>query len=682
MLRTFMLCALAAWAAGAEVIPLASRTTIGSAPYHDAAVVDRLLVAVGEGALSTFDLTDPLAPRPLGRLGGLGAVRQVVIAAGIAYVAAREDGLAVVDVRTPSAPRLLSRYDTLEKATGITVAGNLCFVACRSYGVEVIDISDPARPQHLSTAFPTQEAQSVAWDAGILYAGIWGNRQVAIGDVRDPRHPRELARVDLDGFGDGVEVQAGILYAATGHHARAFIGGHGEKDRAGERGWGAGHGLELWDVHNPARPRLLARHKTRAFYTGVPDMWSVEVHGGTAFLTDTQNGVEVIDVAAPASPRSLARFLLPPPEAAGGLAVGEGALYVAGLGSGLYVVPASGLAKPVTRIPAGPTAIAADPRPMVALDSGWWTVRPGGQIREAVALPGDRLALAAGDAGVHLLALGPQPTVTATLPTRGPARSVAVHGDILVVAEGWGGLSTWRLTGTTCAALGRWDAGGEVVLQVVLPAPGRWAVVEKGIRMLAVLDLQDPANPKEVATWTGPGIFYGPQIAASAVADRWLAWWWHVGGPYWLDLAAPGHPAPARPIAGNLRSGVTGAAVAGDSLLVMARNSGLVVMRPQDSSDIHDLPFARLAENQFGHKSMNGLATAVDDLLVVNNAAWSMVRVIDVADRAKPRLIEVIRTAGNPGRATVAHGQIVIPDGYEGVRIAPLARLRPQPATP
>ena len=151
---------------------------------------------------------------------------------------------------------------------------------------------------------------------------------------------------------------------------------------------------------------------------------------------------------------------------------------------------------------------------------------------------------------------------------------------------------------------------------------------------------------------------------------------------HWLDLAAPGHPAPARPIAGNLRSGVTGAAVAGDSLLVMARNSGLVVMRPQDSSDIHDLPFARLAENQFGHKSMNGLATAVDDLLVVNNAAWSMVRVIDVADRAKPRLIEVIRTAGNPGRATVAHGQIVIPDGYEGVRIAPLARLRPQPATP
>jgi hypothetical protein len=676
--RIIAMAAIAVTAAGADPVALTSQRIVGSGPCHDAAVAGSLLVAVGDGVLTTADLGDPLAPRPLGRLAGLGAVRQVVVAGGIAYVAAREDGLVVVDVRTPSSPRLISRYDTLEKATGIAVAGNLCFVACRYYGVEVIDISDPARPQHLSTAFPTLEAQSVAWDDGILYAGIWGDRQVAIGDVRDPRHPRELARAELDGFGDGVEVHAGILYAATGHHARAFTGGHWEKSRAGEPGWGAGHGLELWDVRDPSQPRLLARHKTRAFYTGVPDMWSVEVHGGTAFLTDTLNGVEVIDVSAPASPRPLARFLLPAPEAAGGLAVGDGALYVAGLGNGLYVVPAPGMAKPVPRTEIMPAIIADDPRPRASADAGWWTVRPGGQVREAVALPGDRIAVAAGDAGVHLLTLEPQPTVISTLTTRGPARSVAVHGNILAVAEGWGGMSTWRITPTGCEALGRWDAGGEAVLQVVLPAPGRWAVVEKGIRMLAVLDLQDPASPKEVASWTGPGIFYGPQIAASAIADRWLAWWWHTGGPYWLDLAAPGHPAPARPIAGNLQSGVSGAAVTGDTLLVMARHSGLVVMRPEDPTDLLELPFSRLAENRFGHQNMNGLATAIDDLLVVSNAAWSMIRVVDVADRAKPRLLDVIRTAGNPGRATVAHGRIVIPDGYEGVRIAPLAKLRPQ----
>jgi hypothetical protein len=682
MIRIIALCVFTSLAAGADMIQLASRGAIGHGSCHDAAVAGTLLVAVGDGALTTFDISDPLRPRPLGTLPGLGAVRQVVMADGIAYVAAREDGMAVVDVRTPTAPRLLSRYDTLEKATGIAIAGNLCFVACRYYGVEVIDVGDPARPQHLSTAFPTLEAQSVAWADGILYAGIWAERLVAIADVRDPRHPREMARASLDGFGDGVAVHDGLLFAATGHHASAFAGMHWQEDRAGEPGWGAGHGLEIWDVRNPANPSLLARHKTRAFYSGIPDMWSVEVHGRTAFLTDTRNGVEVIDVSTPAAPRSVARFSMSEAAAAGGLAVAEGALYVAMLADGLQVVPAAGLAKPGPPPPAVAIAVPAEQRPVVRSADGWWIVRPGGQVRDAAELPGERLALAAGDAGVHLLALAPQPTLIASLPTRGPARSVAVQGDLLAVAESWGGVSTWRITATGCEPLGRWDSDGLAVLQVVVPAPGRWAIIEKGIHHLAVLDLLDPAHPVEVDAWTGPGIFYGPQIAASPVGGRWLAWWWHTGGPYWLDLAAPGHPAPARPIAGNLHSGVSGAAVVGDSLLVMAYNAGLVKMHPEDPTDLSKLPVAHLAENRFGHRAMNGLATAADDLLVVCNAAWSMVRVVDVANPATPRLIDVIRTPGNPGRALVAYGRIVIPDGHEGVRIAPLATLRPHATAP
>lgn len=676
MTRAILSCLIAAVIVAAEPPALTGIGTSVAGPSHDAAVAGTLLVAVGDGVLTTLDIAEPLAPKRLGSLAGLGAVRQVVLADGIAYIAAREDGLILVDVRVPAAPRLISRYDTLEKATGIAVAGNLCFVACRYYGVEVIDVGDPAHPRHLSTAFPTLEAQSVAWSDGRLYAGIWADRLVAIADVSDPRHPHEIGRAELDGYGDGVAVHDGILYAATGHHARAFTGGHWEQQRAGEPGWGAGHGLELWDVHDPAHPRLLARHKTRPFYVGVPDMWSVEVHGSNAYLTDTLNGVEVVDVATPSAPRTIARAVLPGGAAAGGLAVGSGALYVAGLTTGLQTIAADGIARPVDQPATPPTAIAADPRPVITRSDGWWTVRPGGQVREAAAIGSGRLAIAAGDAGVHLLAVGPDPVLAATLPTRGPARSVSAHGGLLAVAEGWGGLSTWRVTPAGAEPVGRWDAAGEAVLQVVVPPPGRWAVVEKGIKTLAVLDLADPAHPVEVGAWTGPGIFYGPQIAPPAIAGRWLAWWWHTGGPYWLDLDAPGHPAPARPIAGNLHSGVSGAAPAGEALLVMCRD-GLVELDPADPAEISTRPVARLAANRFGHKTMNGLATAIGDLLVVSNAAWSMVRVVDIADRRAPRLLDVIRTPGNPGRALSADGLIIVPDGYEGVRIAPLAVLRP-----
>lgn len=642
-------------------------------PVHDAAVEGRLLVAVGDGVLTACDLADPLAPRPLGSLSGLGAVRQVVLRDGIAWVAAREDGLIAVDVREPARPALLTRYDTLEKATGIAIAGGLCFVACRFFGVEIIDIADPLRPRHVATAFPTLEAQSVCYADGRLYAGIWADRIVAIADLADPAAPREIGRVELDGYGDGVAVRDGILYAATGHHARAFAGGHWEAARSGEAGYGQGHGLEIWDVRDARRPGLLARHKSRPFYAGIPDMWSVEVHGATAYLTDTFNGVEAIDIADPRAPRVRLRAVLPGGEAAGGAAVGPGAIYVAGLGSGLRAL-ADPDSSPERSAGGAPPAPAADGSRSITRDGDWWVLRPGGQVREVLPLPDGSLALAAGDAGVHLARLEAQPAWTGRIATRGPARSLAWDGGRLVVAEGWAGLSTWRLDAGGGRQVGGWTAPGLAVMQVVVPPPGRWAVVEKGIRSLAVLDLADAAGIREVAAWEGPGIFYGAQIASAPVAGRWLPWWWHTAGPYWLDLEAPGHPAPARPIAGNLHSAVTGIAVDGDAALVMSRD-GLVQLRPADERDLSLLPPARLRTNAFGHRTMNGQAAAHGRHLLVSNAAWSMLRVVDVADRGAPRLLQVLRTPGNPYRPVVHAGWVLIPDGCGGLRAARSAAL-------
>jgi hypothetical protein len=652
----------------------------GIGPCHDAWVDGSLLVTVGEGRLYTSDVSEPLAPRLLGHLDGLGAVRQVVISEEIAYVAAREDGLAIVDLHDPENPRLLARFDTLEKATGIAVAGNLCFVACRYYGVQIIDVSEPSSPVHLSVAFRTLEAQSVAWSDGVLYAGIWATREVAVADVSNPRSPREIARIKLDGYGDGVTVRDGVLYAATGHHSRLFTGATHDMSQQNSPGWGAGHGMELWDVRTPSQPRLLSRYKTRAFYAGVPDMWSVDVCDGIALLTDTFNGVEAIDVSDTSHPKPLARFLPPGGKPAGGLGAGPGVLYVAGLETALHVVPLEAIRpEPVVTVPATPIPPRTDATNLI---SGWTQFHPGGQIREAAALTGGGFALAAGDSGVHLVTLDPSPAVIATLPSSGAARSVSVCGDLLGVAEGMnsegkGGVSIWRLPSSgTPQLLGRWQGGDTAVMQVVIPPPGRWAVIEKGIRELAVLDLADPARPQEVASWIGPGVFYGPQIASAAVEGRYLAWWWHAGGPYWLDLNAPGHPAPFRPIEGNLNSGVTGMAVDGDAALVLRRN-GAVRLRPDEDRDVTELPLMLLAENSFGRNNMNGQAAVSGRLLWYANAAWSQLAVAELPESGTSiRLVSVIQPPGNPGRPLIAHGWVVIPDGYEGIMFASLSTFQ------
>ncbi len=97
-----------------------------------------------------FDLADPLRPRKVGSVRGVGSARQIAVQDGLAYVTSREYGLWIVDARDPAHPRIRSRFDTCELATGVDVAGDVCFCGQRQNGVEFIDVRDPDRPRHIA----------------------------------------------------------------------------------------------------------------------------------------------------------------------------------------------------------------------------------------------------------------------------------------------------------------------------------------------------------------------------------------------------------------------------------------------------------------------------------------------------------------------------------------------------
>ncbi|MBT3380568.1 MAG: hypothetical protein HN742_10420 [Lentisphaerae bacterium] len=271
----------------------------------DVARRGQCLYALQNRSMVVLDLADSDAPRPLGALANLGNLRQIVVRGTTAFITAREDGLFIVDVSDPEQPRLIAHHDTIEFATGIDICDGVAFVACRWFGVEIVDVSDPALPRHMSI-MRVGEAQSCEVSDGFLYVGAWEERRVAICDVRNPAAPRQVATVPLGGRGDGVRVHNGILYAATGHHRRgASLGVEDPR-------YGAGNGMDIFDVSEPARPRQLSRVQFDwRFYYGWPDTWRVELAYPHAYLCHTYNGIFVLDVSNPAAPGELGQIRIP-----------------------------------------------------------------------------------------------------------------------------------------------------------------------------------------------------------------------------------------------------------------------------------------------------------------------------------------------------------------------------------
>ena len=141
------------------------------------------------------------------------------------------------------------------------------------------------------------EIQSAAVRGNLLFGGSWGGGSVLIWDISDAAHPKRLSSFPLNGFGDGVALAGNLLYAATGMHAKS--GPVAERKNNG-------HGLEIIDVSDPRNPRRLGRIRFPARKVKYFDSWSVTLEGTVVYVTDSNNGVFVVDAADPEKPELLA----------------------------------------------------------------------------------------------------------------------------------------------------------------------------------------------------------------------------------------------------------------------------------------------------------------------------------------------------------------------------------------
>lgn len=666
---------------------------LGCGPAMDVVLAEGYLYTIGSGQLFVAKVENPAVPTMIGRLGGLGNVRQIVVRNGVAYITAREDGLFLVDVSRPEKPELLCHYDTIELATGIAVSGAVAFVACRQNGVELIDVNNPRQPVHLSTVRPG-EAQSVACRDGLLYVGTWVSRDVVVCDVSDPRHPRILSRAPMDGYADGVDVRGPYLYAATGHHARPVPHknpgdpGYGQLHglKPGDPGFGEGHGLEVFYLEDPYRPNLVGRIKFPPWYRLTFDLWDVKVAGSHAVVADTANGLFLVDVANPARMQIVGHCRLPvmpgrnDPSPVAGIAIGEGYVYVAGAWSDLHVIKVPEISTPTPepdrgiRVPAPSSGRVSDPRYSV--------YEAGGQVY-AVAPAGDGTAwVAVGSAGVQWVELRPEPKKLAHLATEGFAMDVKVSGDRIFVAEAMGGLSIWRRpAGREPALLGRYRVPGQSVKQVMVPQSLPYALLHVGMNELQIVDVSTPSAPRCVLQDAKVSLFYGHPILEGLSEGRYAVVRWFIEGLFWYDLSGgprfSGDQFPATDLAlkeqgqtatldrkgpgigARFETG-DGAALVGDKVLVMHQGGYVVVGRGERR------PLDRLPKYGVGGH-LHGKPTVLGRTLYVSSHYFGRVSAIDITEIERPRLIGHLDLPEHPGLVNVDGDLALVPAGYQGL---------------
>ena len=644
------------------------------------------LFAGGVSDLYVLDVHEPLNPKVLGHVEGLGSVRQIAVRKGMAYISAREAGLWIVDATDSVHPCVRSRFDSCELATGVDVAGDVVFIGQRSHGVEFVDVSNPDRPVHIAMR-KTDESQSVKYRDGFLYSGEWGTGKVTVFDAHDMRDIRRVAYEDLYGFGDGVWLKGTRLYAATGHHAKhrdvtRLKGIDSEELRlyggAGP-GAGCGHGLDVFDVSNPAEPRRLGRVDFPPFHSRGYDMWTVRTSAGSdlVFSAATFNGLFAVDCADPVHPKVVDRWTSPvaahpecPSACIGSVAVGEGCVYVAVVGGGLVVVPARGARRETFAQGAPPVNVSYREESPTDEKSFWgWRPPTSGQAR-AVAVTGDVVYAACGDAGLHALEVvtGDGFRKIGELAGHPHVFDVRVKEGRLYTAEGLDGFGIYALDGPTAfREIGRIPKLGntQAVALFAWALDGKRLVLSSRTAGCSLYDVADPAHPRLLMRFSASG-WDRYLMDAPIGGGRYLAYNNGNMNLLWLDLLATPNPCVSCTTKYNRLSATCGLCRFDDDRALATSGTGYLFLAPNQGDPAGE---ARWPVRPLPGPACTGIPCLDPSgtRMVKTCRERREVALYDLGDPDHPKFLAYWKTSGYPEVAAFHHGKVVIPCGYQGV---------------
>lgn len=553
---------------------------------------DRVYAGVGL-SLRVIDISDPAAPREVGRIEGLPAQVRRIAVDGDRLAVGTDVTTLLYDLSDPDRPLLRGRVDLLAAPNALAFHGRV-LLGSAAGRLRVLDVADLSQAEPLATLNGFSAVDLVVADTRLV-AVTQGELRIV--DVEEPADPVILGSVALpsrayaiDAVGSLAAValdREGLLLvdlsdpsAPTARGALDTPGRAIDLDLDGDRLWVAdSFGYVSVRVSDRDAPVILGETPTEGF------AFEVEVHESLVLAADAHAGLRIFDAATAAAPAELGAFDVAGRatvmDASGNLAV------VLHINDALRFV---GIADP-----AAPAQLAALPE--YAKASG-------------LTLDGERLYVAMSGQLVILDVSDPaSPSQIGSLSIPGNLNAVAIAGTLAFVADLFAGLHVIDVS----------DPSAPVLLSTLPVEGGRAAQVatdpDRGLVFVAaedagllVVDVADPSNPTLRASLAtdrasalqrignrlylaaGTGLLVvdiddpdaprargasdarGAAYALDVVGDR--AWLAHGGGVSVFDVADPDAlalVAEIRPGARQfgIRAAGDRAAVAGDAGLLM-----------------------------------------------------------------------------------------------------------------
>ncbi|NHJ86054.1 MAG: hypothetical protein FK734_11375, partial [Asgard group archaeon] len=210
-----------------------------------------------------------------------GAIFDIDVQNGIAYLAMEMAGLLIMDISNPSIPQILGSYQP-EKSDYymcLTVVGDITFVGSTFYGLLAFDTSDPTNPMKIS------EYAAIGYVSDIFAQGdfVYVTRDsygFSVFNVTDPYHLEYCKRIyPLSGYGyRALYVEENYAYVTVMD------------------------GFEIIDISDPYNPYVVS-------YYSEPDLWNEDIWCDGIYLYLTcYDRLLIFDITDPYTPMKIGEY--------------------------------------------------------------------------------------------------------------------------------------------------------------------------------------------------------------------------------------------------------------------------------------------------------------------------------------------------------------------------------------
>ncbi|KPA09884.1 conserved hypothetical protein, secreted [Candidatus Magnetomorum sp. HK-1] len=291
------------------------------------------------GILHVIDTSDPSEPNIYNSINtdsgfgvGISVVDQTAFVAGFTD----EKGyLQSIDITDHANLKSLCVVDLPALARGVQVVDNLAYVAFDQSdeldpGIQIFDVSDRDNLQKLSFVKTPNSPNQFKVIGDMLFTsfgnyGVYQTNGVQISDISYIDRPVHISTINTDNPAFGVDRVDNILYVVQLKSDKHTVI------------------LECYDIENPYTPNEISH----VSFFGTEDKHSVqiEIDHNTAFISNGNNGLLLVDISNPLSPTMISS--IDTPGQAKGLSIQNKLVYLTDCEGSLQIIDINNLSKPL-----------------------------------------------------------------------------------------------------------------------------------------------------------------------------------------------------------------------------------------------------------------------------------------------------------------------------------------------